>query len=445
MADTKRRALPFYYGLGTCRWSLDKRHRFTGETVHEDSNPYVVNDSPKDPSHLQGTQVTVSENHPLWRTTHVSPPGDVGGDFFSEKKYVLPVVTPRVRARSDWSQANYPYEIRHVYDGPVHLAEILQSSKSAFPDSASSSSSRLNAYGAEAIANCAPAQPTANLLTSLAEVYREGLPKIIGRDTWQKRTEEARELAKAPASEFLNYQFGILPLIGDVSDFVKTVIRMDKLLQQYVRDNGKVVRRKFVFKPEVSISEITVTPNTLPGMGANGALVQDFSTLPRGQVVRRRETTVNRWFSGAFVYHLPQTFFAELYTPFASKFQVLRRLFGLELTPDVIWELTPWSWAIDWFSNTGDVLHNAGAWANGGLVMKYGYIMEHSVVRDTYTYIGPIRLINGPTDVYPSPVTIVVETKQRKAANPFGFGITLDGLSTLQKSILAAVGISRLR
>jgi len=251
-------------------------------------------------------------------------------------------------------------------------------------------------------------------------------------------------MLKSPASEFLNYQFGVLPLISDVSDFVKTVIHMDKLLQQYVRDNGQVVRRRFVFKPEVSVSEVVVTPNTLPGMGANGALVQDFQKLPRGQVVRHREVSVYRWFSGAFVYHLPQTFFAELYTPFASKFQVLRRLFGLELTPDVIWELTPWSWAIDWFSNAGDVLHNAGAWANGGLVMKYGYIMEHSIVRDTYTYVGPANLIDGPATI-PPPVTLVVETKQRKAANPFGFGLTLDGLSTLQKSILAAVGLTRLR
>jgi hypothetical protein len=153
---------------------------------------------------------------------------------------------------------------------------------------------------------------------------------------------------------------------------------------------------------------------------------------------------VDRWFSGAFVYHLPQSFFADLYSPFASDFQRVSHLFGLELTPDVLWELTPWSWAVDWFSNVGDVIHNVSAWANDGLVMKYGYIMEYSFVQDTYTFVGPTNVVGGFAGRPPN-LTLVVETKVRKKANPFGFGLTMSGLSTVQKSILAAVGLSRLK
>jgi hypothetical protein len=35
--------------------------------------------------------------------------------------------------------------------------------------------------------------------------------------------------------------------------------------------------------------------------------------------------------------------------------------------------------------------------------------------------------------------------KQRLPATPFGFGLTFDGLSTKQKAILTALGITRVR
>jgi len=302
-------------------------------------------------------------------------------------------------------------------------------------------------FGATAIANCSPTKPTVNLLASLAEAYHDGLPKLLGKATWQERTRRAMDIrrkAGTGADEFLNYQFGWLPLVSDVRDFVKGIAFMDLLLQQYIRDNGKVVRRQFAFTPEVSVSETTIQSPAWPYFGANGGNFVDTSIQPRGKVLRRRETVVERWFSGAFVYHLPQTFFAELYKPYADKFQIYRKVFGLELTPDVLWELTPWSWAADWFSNAGDVIHNVGAWSNGGLVMKYGYIMEHSYVRDTYTFVGPPNVI-GNKYLRPPDTVLVSETKIRRRANPFGFGLTMGGLSTLQKSILTAVGLSRLK
>jgi hypothetical protein len=271
---------------------------------------------------------------------------------------------------------------------------------------------------------------------------------MIGKDLWEKSTRDAidaRELTGTSAGEFLNYQFGWAPIVGDAIDFVKAVRTMDKLLQQYARDNGNVVRRRLTLPPETKIEETVVSSNTFPRLGLNSAQFFSFGS-PTGQVVRRRETTVRRWFSGAFVYHLPQTFFAAIYTPYADKFQIYRKIFGLELTPDTLWQLTPWSWAIDWFTSVGDVINNASAWANDGLVMKYGYIMEHSIVHDTYTFVGPTRILTDSQVVTrPPDVTLVTETKLRRRANPFGFGLSMDGLSDLQKTILAAVGLSRKR
>jgi hypothetical protein len=118
-----------------------------------------------------------------------------------------------------------------------------------------------------------------------------------------------------------------------------------------------------------------------------------------------------------------------------------KKILGLSLTPDIVWNLTPWSWAVDWFSNTGDVISNLTDWATDGLVLRYGYVMEHTITSDTYTYSGNTGLIDGNVRV--PPLTLVTETKIRRRANPFGFGITWDGLSPRQLAITAALGLTR--
>jgi len=79
--------------------------------------------------------------------------------------------------------------------------------------------------------------------------------------------------------------------------------------------------------------------------------------------------------------------------------------------------------------------------ASNGLVLKYGYIMEHSIVSDSYSFSGPTGF--KTSDVHPLVVKLVTETKIRRKATPFGFGLTLGGLSSTQKAIMAALGMSR--
>jgi hypothetical protein len=117
-----------------------------------------------------------------------------------------------------------------------------------------------------------------------------------------------------------------------------------------------------------------------------------------------------------------------------------RQVFGLELTPELVWELSPWSWAVDWFSNVGEVVHNITAFAQNGLVMRYGYVMEHSMIRDTYAFSGETGF-NSPV-VVPT-LTLVSETKVRRQANPFGFGVDWKGLNPFQLSIAAALGLKK--
>jgi len=78
----------------------------------------------------------------------------------------------------------------------------------------------------------------------------------------------------------------------------------------------------------------------------------------------------------------------------------------------------------------------------GGLILRYGYIMEHTVHKYTYS-LGPVTLFPGADPVPVPDLILVTETKQRQRANPFGFGLKWDDLSPFQLSILTALGISR--
>jgi hypothetical protein len=124
-----------------------------------------------------------------------------------------------------------------------------------------------------------------------------------------------------------------------------------------------------------------------------------------------------------------------------DRIALLAKQVGADPSPETIWNLAPWSWALDWFSNTGSVVQNISSFQSDGHVLAYGYMMEHSSSTDTYSLDG-CTLTNGqPLEI---PVfTLTTEVKKRRKANPYGFGVRWDGLSAFQYSILAALGITR--
>jgi hypothetical protein len=118
----------------------------------------------------------------------------------------------------------------------------------------------------------------------------------------------------------------------------------------------------------------------------------------------------------------------------------MKFVYGFNITPEILWELTPWSWLADWETNMGTVLHNLSAFAQDGLVMRWGYAMEEKISSVTYDLSGG-RFFNGES----TDCTQTFETirRQRWNATPYGFGLNPDGFTARQWSILAALGISR--
>jgi len=232
--------------------------------------------------------------------------------------------------------------------------------------------------------------------------------------------------------------FGWLPLQQDISDLTKGMVELDRLITQYENNAGKVVRRRYDFPPDVKDEETVLIGNrSVVLMPTTGLFFRSGSST--GQVIRRRTTVVQRWFSGAFTYHLPTGYDRAKIGSYANR---VVEEFGLDLDPEVLWNLAPWSWAVDWFGTVGDALHNYQSWVADGLVMRYGYIMEHTIVRDTLTFVGDSGLLPQYPG-RPDNLVLVTESKVRRQATPFGFGLQLSGLTARQQAIVAALGISR--
>jgi len=355
--------------------------------------------------------------------------GDIGGPF-SMQLTQASIGGKTVSMKGDSIDAGVGYVAE--YTGPFWAcnptATFLE-----WPSVEGRSDSLLEALGTQAIANVKPTNSIADASTALIELYREGLPKMIGSALWKSKTNTARR--KAAGGEYLNIEFGWKPLIADIQDVYKAIRKADAVMKQYERDAGRVVRRKFEFPSEEFSDSKIVDRNVLPYLPVSSSILtyhQDPDL--RGNVRQTDQFSRRVWFSGAFTYHLPGDWYKR------GSSGRLDKLLGTDITPEVVWNITPWSWFADWFANTDDVISNLTDMASDGLVLRYGYIMHHAKHVRTYSYEGGHPF---PTEAHPAPITLTVETKSRLAASPYGFGITWDGFSPRQIAILSALGISR--
>jgi hypothetical protein len=117
-------------------------------------------------------------------------------------------------------------------------------------------------------------------------------------------------------------------------------------------------------------------------------------------------------------------------------------LLGTEITLDTIWQLTPWSWLFDWFGNVGDILTNASYIGSDGLVLRYGYLMNHVKIVQKY-HMPSGATFRGGAKTGPIYNTLTFESKERTRATPYGFGSSLSSLSEKQWAILGALGLTR--
>ncbi len=367
--------------------------RYSGETRSTGGSPW----KPYDLDFInRGTVTSLGHDWPRKKGS-----GDVGGPFLLDKLewFVSPI---RIN--------------RNLVRGPVILPRV---GVFTFTGATLPSDVSMKGLGTTAISRSLPTNPAASLAQFLGEA-REGAPTVYGAKFWEEKT----RFARGAGSEYLNVEFGWKPLLADIQNFAHAVKHSHKIIRSYHKGSDTKIRRRYAFPPS---SETRTS-------GQAGGFVSPSigSYTANGDAT---EYLSNRsWFSGAFRYHVPV---GDSVLDKMHRFESdANHLLGLRITPELMWELAPWSWAVDWFTNVGDILHNISALGKDGLLMQYGYLMSESISTQA-TYFS---MAEGAGSV------IKRQTfKKRIPASPYGFNTTFDGLSTRQKAICAAIGITRVR
>jgi hypothetical protein len=322
------------------------------------------------------------------------------------------------------------------YIGPLFSDRSLHQ-QSTYPGTPATVS--LGYYGPAAIKRCAPTSPHVSLSTALVELKREGLPSLPGLNLLKDKVAHFRELG----GEYLNLEFGWKPIASDVQATIEAVRASGKMLEQFQRDSGKLVRRKTVF-PEIRTTEIRSQPAmgrlyAPPGWSSTVFRNQFVNSSVTGTLYESTETVTRTWFSGAFTYFVQKD--NDVLNQFRQFEAKVNHLYGLRITPDVLWNLAPWSWLSDWYVNIGDNIANASALANDGLVMKYGYLMQETTSTHRAQVSGP-ELKNG-SGRGGWTTTFVTRRKVRTKATPYGFGSNPASFTSRQWAILSALGFAR--
>jgi len=284
-------------------------------------------------------------------------------------------------------------------------------------------------YGAEAWNKARPGKPGVDLAQAIAEL--KDLPGMVKslRNMFGRAVNSFGDGVKRGADGYLTYMFAVAPLISDLKKLHNTYSNQELMLAQIRRDNGKGIRRRL----KLCSTSRSTTATYGFDVGTNPQLVK----VGEPRCTEIIESSKDVWFSGRFRYYIPDI------GSVAWRNRALRALYGTNPSIRLIWELTPWSWLVDYFINVGDALGNLQNDLAENLMADYAFLMAHVRTTRTVRWDGRVRMLNGSTQGLMCSRKRVIETKSRSIASPFGFGLNVDGLSDRQASILAALGVSR--
>lgn len=417
----------------TRRRKLQER-KFHWEFTLRDTRNGALYSSDSQDITLYGWQVTQSEGHRWPKGRHVS---DVGGPFDTVKTrfQVIPASAGRASYREISAGVldyNASADVIPYYGGVpgafTNPSVAVEGLNSWVNEDLGSFDTDLVPVGTQFISSTIPTNPVVDGSVGLAELFREGLPSMIGVSALKERANFLRGLG----SEYLNFEFGWKPLVSDLKSAAKAVIESEKILSDLAKHSGEDLRRRRLLPPErktvLSGNNVTYPSHMPSGAWAAAPVFTIASTTVRQQ-----------WFSGCYTYH----FEPDRLNAVSEVATKARLLYGLTINPEVLWNLAPWSWLVDWFANIGPVLHNVSSFQNDGLVLRYGYVMEKTTRE--YRRTNRVASPSGGLSNHPSVVTDVYSgtRKRRVKATPYGFGLNSAAFTNRQWAILGALGITQ--
>jgi len=410
------------------RVRIRKRNRAYSGTTRLWQNG-VVTSTHVDNVRMYGAHYTEDWVNPpsAWLSENFSSNYDIGGPFLSARvEYDFPIYTNHMQ----WSAFGQTW----TYDGPVIANPVIywgsDLTNTGWKNDAMSAVDSLDlriALGSTAISRCAPAAPEASLGTTLVELKREGLPSLL---PISRNMRGDVEFFRSLGSNYLNVEFGWKPFLADIRAAARSIQNQDQIVRKLQENSGKRMRRQYRF-PDVVESSLYSQDGQPPWPSLNA-----YALSQAGRSITRKMSK-KTWFSGEFIYHYP-----SVDDPAPEQLLAWsRHVLGVDLTPETLWNITPWTWLFDWFANVGDFLSNISAMTSDDLALRYGYLMQEVVEEYKHEHFG----VNAQDGSLPPYLygTFRRKVKSRIRATPYGFGLNWDGFSARQMAILAALGVTR--
>lgn len=320
------------------------------------------------------------------------------------------------------------YRIR---DFDVVLTSANLASEANAPGTVFPSRTNADAYGATGWNRFAPGNPTADLGVFVGEI--RDVPRMLldtarfFQNAWKAIGGTLKKPSKALAGHWLSLQFGWLPFVNDLRRFYKTYRNLESQIQRIKTRNGQWHRVGGTVLNQVD----EVTMGTSATLTAHWPCpTSHFLANPAisGSHTARYVLSQRVWFEGAFRYWIP-----DIDSP-QWRYRAIAELYGAMPNPALIWELTPFSWLVDWVSNVGDVLANLDTGYAQNLTARYAYSMKEYLLQGEVESTLALKagILYG---LWKFPVS----WKTRVGASRFGFGLTDADFSARQWAILAAI------
>ena len=314
-------------------------------------------------------------------------------------------------------------------------------------------------YSARGFSRTRPGNPIASVGQFLVELGNDGFPLLPLGLSWKslfkgnfkdiatRAKHRTREFLRL-GDEYLNYKFGWAPFVSDLRKMYNLWHTIDKHLAKLVRENGKSLRRTATL-----VDQTTITPTYSESINRPGQYVDGFPSFVScntGSTVFQivSESRLRVWYVGKYTYNVPDIGSSQ-WTRNAKL-----ALFGALPTPELIWNVTPWSWLTDWFVNVGDVLSNFSDNAVGSpsSLSSSGYIMMNQKTTTKYEAYSEWSGVNVSgwlaTRCLPGAHTFwtkqELEIKSRAAAgSQYQLAASMDAFNSDHWNILAALGLSK--
>lgn len=258
-----------------------------------------------------------------------------------------------------------------------------------------------------------PSKPSIDIANFIGEL--KDLPHMLKQvgDSYVKK-----KLGHATGAYNLQYQFGWKPLLGDLAKMLTIQDLVTSRFNQLrkLRDNGSTVRKVQLFNQT----------STATGGGRNDHWNMALKTVRNDKI----------W--GYTIWEPTDSFpltDAELYA-LARKVAL-----GLSIRPEVGWNLLPWSWLIDWFSNVGTFLEANNNSAR--LTCKVANLCYHKTF--TYTAVPEKQQDPRSEDFHLDidDMQYILDVKERFYAGPPTLTAWLPILSGQQLGILGSIYATR--